>query len=145
MYKMLLMAVLAFASVAPAQAEDDRPIAYQQLPQAAQNFVSQHFKGSTPSLTKEERGVFHRSYEVLFTNGNKIEFDRSGRWTDIDCRYSQVPASVVPVPIAQYVKQHFPNVRIVELQRERRGYSVDLSNKIELDFDKRFRLTKWDN
>lgn len=144
MHKLFLLATLAFTTLAPLSALADRPISTQQLPKAAKTFLAHHFKGAKPTLASEDRELLGRTYEVLLADGSKIEFDRSGRWTDVECKNAQVPASLVPKPIAQYVQKNFPNVRIVGLQREGKGYSVELSNQTELDFDKNFRLTKWD-
>ena len=32
---------------------------------------------------------------LIFTNGDKLEFDKKGVWTEVNCKYSAVPVAVV--------------------------------------------------
>ena len=47
-----------------------------------------------------------------------------------------VPADLIPASIAEYVKTHFPGTQIVKIDKERRGYEVELSNDLDLQFNK---------
>ena len=67
--------------------DDDRPVRIDQMPQTAQTFIARHFNGVKVALAKMEKDFFGRTYEVIFTNGNKVEFDGNGRWTEIECKY----------------------------------------------------------
>ena len=40
-----------------------------------------------------ESDWFDKSYDVIFTNGDKLEFDKKGVWTEVNCKYSAVPVS----------------------------------------------------
>ena len=84
-------------------------------------------------------------YDVIFSNGNNIEFDRNGEWEDIDCKSSFVPNAIVPNKIKSYVSSNYPGMRIIKIDRDRKEYGVDLSNGIELTFDKNFKLIDIDN
>jgi predicted nucleotide-binding protein (sugar kinase/HSP70/actin superfamily) len=46
-----------------------------------------------------------------------------------------VPARIVPKSIVSYVWRNYPQTQIIEIERERYGYDVKLSNRIELEFD----------
>ncbi len=137
--------LFAFIFVLSAQADKDTPISVNQLPHTAQSILKKSFSGVKVALAKKESDLIGKSYEVIFTNGDKIEFDGNGKWTDISCKKTSVPASLLPGAITNYVIQNYGRVRIVEIDRDRRGYSVQLSNGIELDFDKSFRLMNIDN
>ena len=139
---LLLACILAFNLAA--LANDDKPIKVEQLPQTSQQFIKKHFAGKGIALAKVESGIIEKSYDVIFTNGDKLEFDRKGLWTDIDCKYSEVPASVVPKQIADYVKQNHKDVKIIKIERERNRHDVDLSNGWELTFDKNFNVVDID-
>jgi len=46
----------------------------------------------------------------------------------------------VPATIAEYVKTNFPGTQIVKIDKERRGYEVELSNDIDLHFNSNGKL-----
>ena len=48
-----------------------------------------------------------------------------------------VPAAIIPTAIQQYVTATFPGQIITKIDKERRyGYEIELSNDIELKFNK---------
>lgn len=61
------------------------------------------------------------------------------------CRYSSVPAAVIPAQIAQYVSGHYPDASIVQIDRDKHDYEVKLSNGLELTFDLKFNLIDIDD
>ena len=85
-----------------------------------------------------ESDFFDKSYEVIFTNGNKVEFDRNGKWDKIECKYTEVPVSAIPEFIKKYISENYPDVKVwkIEYERKRGKYEVKLSNRWELKFDK---------
>lgn len=139
MKKILLTLVSVFIAISSfASKDDDRPIQMNQLPQAAQEFIKKNFSGVKVALAKMESDFFDKSYEVIFTNGNKVEFDRNGKWDKIECKYTEVPASAIPEFIKKYVSENYPDVKVwkIEYERKRGKYEVKLSNRWELKFDK---------
>lgn len=145
MKKILLLLVCLFSLQTAVRADDDRPIAVTQLPASAQQFIKKHFSGNQVAFAKMEKDWFSKSYDVTFTNGNKLEFDENGEWTDIDCKYTSVPAAIVPKAIADYVAQNYKDVRILKIDRDTRDYEVKLSNRLELKFDLQFNLLDIDD
>ena len=114
-------------------------------PQKAQQFIQKHFAGEKVALAKVERDFLEVRYEVIFTDGAKAEFYKDGEWKEVDCRYSSVPAAVVPAQIAQYVSGHYPDASIVQIDRDKHDYEVKLSNGLELTFDLKFNLIDIDD
>lgn len=139
-----LFAVLSL-SVFNANADNDRVISKELLPANAQGFIDAHFPGSKISYAKEERDFFERSYEVVFADGSKVEFSRNGEWQDVDCRYSEVPAAILPAQIAKYVSDHYPDAKVLRIERDANDYEVKLSNRLELKFNKKFQIIDIDN
>lgn len=140
----LLIAMLSFAAAA-AYADNESPIRIDQLPQQAQQFIKQHFAGSKVLLAKVENDFPGKSYDVIFENGSQIEFDGKGSWKEIDCKRSAVPAAIIPTPIAEYVKTNYPDSKIVKIDRDRKGYEIELSNKVEITFNSKFEVVDIDN
>ncbi len=139
-----LFAVLSL-SVFTAKADNDRIISKELLPAAAQEFINTHFSGLKISYAKEERDFLERSYEVVFADGSKVEFTRKGEWKDVDCRYSVVPSAVVPALIKKYIETHYPDAKVLKIERDSNDYDVKLSNKLELTFDTKFNIIDIDN
>lgn len=145
MKKFAVLTVALFVFALTGRADNDRPIAVDQLPQKAQQFIKQHFPKSKIALAKEEREFLDLRYEVVFANSVKIEFLKDGEWKEVDCKYSAVPAAIVPVKIAEYVAKNYEDVQIVKIDRDKREYEVDLSNGLELTFDTKFNLIDIDD
>lgn len=138
-------AALLLFSVTSARADHDRPIQFNQLPVAAQEFINTYFSDQKVSFAKEERDFMELRYEVMFTNSIKIEFYRDGKWKEIDCKYSVLPAGIVPEQIMTYVNSNFPGVHIHAIDRDRRDIEVELTNGLELTFDLYYNLIDMDD
>lgn len=126
-------------------ADLEKPVTLAQLPAAAQQTIKKHFADRQIAFAKVEMKVFGKTYDVIFTNGEKIEFDGKGQWRDIECRQSRVPAALVPAAIANYVKKNYPQTTILKIERDRRTYEIELSNRLELKFNNSFQLIDIDD
>lgn len=136
--------LVAVAGATTVWAGNDKPVTVSQLPAKAQQVISREFKNKTIALAKQETELLGRSYDVVFTDGTKIEFDRKGEWTEIDCGTAAVPSSLVPAAITAYVKKNFAGASVVQIERERGRYQVDLSTGMEITFGKNFSVTDID-
>ncbi len=92
-----------------------------------------------------ESGLFYKSYDVIFTTGEKLEFDKSGDWTEIQCKASEVPVQVLPAEIRSYVSSTYPDAKVLEIERDGKEYEVKLSNGWEITFDNQFRVIDIDD
>lgn len=128
-----------------AVADNDKPVSMTQLPTTAQQLIKKHFSKKKVALAKQETGLFEKSYDVVFNNGEKVEFDRRGNWTEIDCKMSSVPASLIPAKIAQYVKSTYPGTKILKIEKDDNRYEIKLSNRLEITFNKNFQVVDIDD
>lgn len=140
MKKIIAMLVMVFAFVTFVKADNDTPITVSELPAAAQTFVKKYFPDKKVALAKKESGFIYATYDVIFTDGNKLEFNKSGEWQEVNCQYSSVPEEIVPQKIKAYIKSNFPEAKVSKIERDSREYEVKLSNHTELKFDMQFRL-----
>ena len=62
----------------------------------SQQFIKTHFAGVEVSYVKVDEEMFDKDCKVVFVNGSKVEFAKNGQWTDVDCKYGEVPAAIVP-------------------------------------------------
>lgn len=143
MKKIVVLFVSMLVLATTASAGNDKPIQVSQLPQTAQQFIKKYFGDRKVAFAKEESD-FRKSYEIAFTTGDKIEFDRKGEWTDIDCKYSAVPAGIVPAQIVAYIAENYPDSQVVQIERDTRSTEVKLDNRMEIKFDKQHRVIEMD-
>ena len=124
-------------------AGDGYVVGIQQLPAPAQEVMTKCFADKTVLTILKERN----EYEVIFNNGEKIEFNKKGEWTEVSCHTTQVPDILIPNPIKARIKADFANSKIVKIDRSRKGkkYEVKLSNGLEVEFDKKFNVIKVDD
>lgn len=144
-FTILLAALLAVCTTVAALAGNDRMISVGELPASSQQFINTYFKGLEVSYAKVDEELFDKSYKVLFVDGSMVEFRRNGDWKEIECKYGEVPAGIVPRPIRDCVSTRFAQRRIISLDRDRRGYDVGLDNGLDLEFDSSFRLVDIDD
>ena len=132
----LLMAMVMTMSLTMSADDDDRVITFSQLPEAAQTFLKAHFGTKVPLLVTADWD----DYTIRYESGEKIEFNRSGDWKDIECYNSKVPNEAVPAQISSYISQTYPGKSVIKIERHRSVYEVKLSNGMEIEFNRNFQL-----
>lgn len=146
MKKIMLTAALLFAGITASLADNDRPIALDKLPAAAQTFLKTHFADLTLAYAVEDPKFVGSEYEVTYTDRTEVEFRPNGEWSSVERRYAAVPASVVPTQISDYVaKSSFPNQYIKKIERDAYTWEIELSNGIEIKFDREFHVIDIDD
>ncbi len=139
--KILFLAIaIMLLSSAVIHAGYDKPIRFEQLPSKAQQFIKTHFPNSKIAIAKKEIEFIGCSYDVIFTNGDKLEFGKNGNWTEISCKYTKVPIEIIPPEILKYVKNNYPDEYVIEIDRKNNYYEINLSNRVEVEFSKRFEI-----
>lgn len=145
MKRMTLLLVCMFSMVMVVMASSDKPITVEQLPQTARQFIQKHFSAQTVAVAKMETDFMNKSYDVIFTNGDKLEFDKRGQWTSVDCAHNQVPVDILPAPIREYVGKMYPTAKVLQVElTDRKGYELELSNGLEIKFDKKMNVIDLD-
>ncbi len=130
---------------AAASADDDKPVRFEQLPGAAREFIKKYFPEAKITLATVDREFMDTTYDVIFTDGTKIVFDSGGGWKEIDCRTSYVPEGIMPPGMVRFIHEHYPKTRVRNIERDRRGYDVNLDNRRELRFDSRGNFRGYDD
>lgn len=142
MKKIVILLTLSFLFAVTSNAcTKDHPISFEQLPQTAQKFIKTHF----PTLTVSNIMADNDSFDVLFANGYKVDFNKKGEWDEVDCLNDEVPAAIIPTNIKQYVSTNFSNNYIVEIAKDNRKYDVSLNNGLDLEFDKSGNFSRIDD
>ncbi len=136
MKKTVLFLLVSLFTISFASAKDVVTTDMQRLPQPAREFIKQYFPSEQISYIKIDEEIMTTHYEVIFVSGAEIEFNKEGVWKEIDANRMEVPAAIIPAPIASYLKQNFPNTSVIKIEKKRYLYEVKLSNRLELEFDK---------
>ena len=140
-FRILMIAICCMVSCnMVANAGNDKPISVNALPAKAQTLLSQHFNDQKVMLATIESGVVSRSYDVVLQNGTKLEFDKKGNLTEIDCKQATVPAKLIPQAIRNYLKENYPAQAVKKIEMNKNEYEVELANGLDLTFNKHFQL-----
>lgn len=141
MKKSLILGVLALLAVLSAEAAE---ITLKQLPSKAQNFIHEYFAKDQIRKIHSRHHRHGNTYNVLFTDGSKINFDATGQWTKIKLRNDSIPVEIIPEYITTYVWDAYPNVMILCIESEGEGHEVELSDGTELTFNSKGNVVKID-
>ena len=140
-FRILMIAICCMLSCnMVANAGNDKPIAINALPVKAQTLLSNHFNNQKVMLATIESGVVSRSYDVVLQNGTKLEFDKKGNLTEIDCKLGIVPALLIPQAIKNYLKDNYAGQSVKKIEMNKNEYEVELTNGLDLTFNKHFQL-----
>lgn len=91
--------------------------------------------------------------DVTLSDYTQIGFDGNlfGKleWDEVDCRHASantaIPAALVPTEIANYVNRIHGSQSIVKIAKDNRSWDIELSNGIEIEFDRRFNVVDFDD
>ena len=123
-----------------ANAGNDKSITVNALPAKAQTLLNNHFNGQKVMLATIESGVVSRSYDVVLQNGTKLEFDKKGNLTEIDCKQDTVPDQLIPQAIKNYLMDNYAGQSVKKIEMNKNEYEVELTNGLDLTFNKHFQL-----
>ena len=85
-------------------------------------------------VQKTDNGLVE--YEVLMADGQKVTFNASGEWIDVDAPAGQtIPLGIVPAKIAVYIASNYSGVGVSEISKSVTGYEVELVSGVDLLFD----------
>ena len=123
-----------------ASAGNDKPISVSTLPTKAQILLTNYFGNQKVALATIESGIVNRSYDVVLQNGTKLEFNKKGELTEIDYKQGVVPVKLIPLSIKNYLQNNYPRQSVKKLEIKKNEYEVELSNGMDLTFNKHFQL-----
>ena len=139
-FRILMIAICCMVSCnMAANAGNDKPISVNALPAKAQTLLNNHFNGQKVMLATIESGVVSRSYDVVLQNVAKLEFDKKGNLTEINCKQGIVPALLIPQAIKNYLKDNYAGQSVKKIEMNKNEYEVELTNGLDLTFNKHFQ------
>lgn len=146
MNKIILTLTLIVSIALSACAKDEYSRNPNTLPLAARTTLKNNFKGKISVIKIDKDFGKVSDYEVILTDGSEVTFDRKGNWKDIESAPdSKVPAKLVPAAISKYVKENHGSARIIGIDKDRNGYEIELSNGLELKFNREGKFLRYDD
>ena len=124
----------------PANADNNKPIKVTELPLKAQIVLSQHFNNQKVTFASIESGIIDKNYDVVLQNGTKLEFDKKGNVTEIDCKQGAVPEKLIPQAINTYLQENYSGQTVRKIEFNKNEYELELSNGIDITFNKHFQV-----
>ena len=130
------VAILCFG-ISTAMAQNTNPV--------ITKFVEQYFPKATIQMVMPDDD----DIDVVLNDNTKIEFRLNNEWKKVDCEHSttftSVPAELVPEQITTHVTSNFPNTMIKKLEKKYMGWEIELSNGLEIKYNKSFKVTEIDD
>lgn len=116
------------------------------LPAQAGTFVTTYFPNATYLTVKKQNRADNDGsiYDVFLTNGFEIDFDAAGNWIDIDGNHQAIPVELVPEKINSYVTTNYSGLFVTSIDNEPTYTEVELSNNLELVFDRQGNFVRID-
>jgi hypothetical protein len=124
---------------------DDRPVTFNQLPQAAQTFINTNYPDEKVAFATVDDDFIRPDYHVALVSGVMLQFEHGGSLEKIETRNGNIPAGIIPFQIIDMVKQYYPEAQITEYEIGKRSYEVKLSNRMEMKFNTKFQIIELDD
>ena len=144
MKKLILLTVSLFMGLGTIFAGHDHPIKVEQLPEKAQKFLTTYWNDVKVVKAEMDKDGLEVTYDVYLENNTKIEFDKRGEWKEIKSPMTEIPKGVIMQNILDYVANNYSGSRIEKIKREHHHYEVELTNDIELKFNKKGEFKRID-
>ncbi|MDE6534336.1 MAG: PepSY-like domain-containing protein [Muribaculaceae bacterium] len=146
MKKLFAIMALVMLLVSPVCARDRVTRDVKELPAEAQTLLKKYYPKTGVNHIKIDSNLLGRSdYEVVLNTGTELDFDHDGNLKEIDCGAAAVPDGLVLKSIRDYVSKNFGGRKIVSLDINRNSYDVELSDGIDLEFDRSGSFKKIDD
>lgn len=142
MKKVILLGLVMFSYFSFAQ---KRVIKFEELPSNSMQFIKKHFSKSPVTSVIKDDEITDIDYKVILNDGTKISFDRNGEWDEIDSMNGKIPAALIPEKISSYVNANYKGFYITSIDKGFRKYKIELSNGLDLEFDKQGNFLRIDD
>ena len=118
----------------------DRTIKVSNLPASITTFVNKNFPSA--KITNATQESDDHDYNLILTDGTKLEFTQNGECTEIINKNS-FSANILPNEITVYVNNNYPGKKIISIEHCKSGYNIMLDNKKKFQLDNKFKLTSF--
>lgn len=136
MKKLVLTSVVSMFSIGLLLAQNGE----EKLPQNSHEFIAQHFSSETITFVEKDNWTPLKNndqYEVHFSSGLEMSFNKEGEITEIEAAKNQtIPSEALPAEILSYVNSNYPDFGVKSWEIDGNDQDVELTNGVDLEFDK---------
>lgn len=149
MFKKIILVIVSLAAAGTlgyllSNLAHDKATSPESLPENVLTFISEHFQDEKIAFAKEDRDLLKISYEIVLTDGTKLEFRRNGEWKEINRHRNSIPDGIIPQAAVAKVNELYPDSFITKAEYDDGELELKLDNGFELKFDKNFNLAGLD-
>lgn len=136
------MVAVAFLTMS---CDKESTIQPEKLPNTAQDFLGEHFNANKIlSVTEEKEGLSGKEFTAILDDGTKITFDKNGQWIEAEApERTALPTSFILSPIKSYVETNHATAPVSTIEKEKHGFDVELTNDLDLVFDKAGKFLRY--
>ena len=109
-------------------------LAVSETPGQIISYINAHFPKSEIISVKKDKEVLKTEYKVKLNTMVELEFDGNFSIKKIESKRA-LPQSVDPEKIVAYIHKNYPNNKILEWKKEKKGQKIELDNDIDVVFD----------
>lgn len=108
-------------------------ISLKALPPSIISFVDKYFSDYFLFRAMRQSSI----YTVIFREGIKANFSLDGEWVSVSGSGKTIPTNFIDDKVVSAVKEKYPDVDMVYIDRKSKGYNIRLKNRVNLfvDFD----------
>ncbi|MDE6291117.1 MAG: PepSY-like domain-containing protein [Muribaculaceae bacterium] len=130
--KLLPLLLIAVLGISLSSCSDkDEPVSPKELPSIAKDFIIEYFPSASIVSSQKDKD----DYDVVLSDGTKIEFNKKGEWIDVEAAPAKtLPTGFYPANIDSYLAENFEGIGISEITKVNRGYEVEIFTGTELLF-----------
>lgn len=140
--KSTIIAIILFASVSAFAQE--RIVSFSEVPDSIQAYVKKHFPDNKVLQAEVDFKGLTKEYDIILSDNIKLEFNKKNNIKSIDAK-TELPGSVIPKAILNYVKSNYPDNFITEWELEDKHQEIGLDNGLELEFKMNGEFIRIDN
>lgn len=122
-------------------------INYSTVPENSKRFITDYFSNNTITVVEKKRTANTNGavYEVKFSNRDEIEFDVNGDWVKVEAEgRNAIPTGFILPTIVNYVTTNYSTFSINQIEKNTFGFEVELTNDLDLIFDKNGEFVRID-
>jgi hypothetical protein len=114
------------------------------LPVEISTYLTIHFPKNTIVQVIKDLDGLTKTYDILLSENISLEFNRKKVVIAID-GVTQLPNSVIPEKILQYVNINYPTQFITDWELDFDNQQIELNNGLDLEFNKKGDFLRIDN
>jgi hypothetical protein len=137
--KLSAITMLVFLTILTSCSSDDDNIndvllTEAEIPKAIKTYIETHFPSNTIIRVEKDTENNIITYDIYLSENINLDFNSAFDIIDID-GVIQLPSSVIPPSILNYVSANYPNNVITDWELEFNHQQVELNNNLELEFE----------